>query len=60
MSRAEPLRHPTSIIHPGARLADDVAVGPYTVIGEHVRIGAGTTIGAHVVRTSSSAGRRAA
>jgi len=49
MSRAEPLRHPTAIIHPGARLADDVAVGPYTVIGEHVRIGAGTTIGAHVV-----------
>ncbi|MEO5656723.1 MAG: acyl-ACP--UDP-N-acetylglucosamine O-acyltransferase [Nitrospiria bacterium] len=42
-------RHPTALIHPGARLADDVTVGPYTVIGEHVRIGAGTTIGAHVV-----------
>jgi UDP-N-acetylglucosamine acyltransferase len=49
MSRPEPLRHPTAIIHPGAQLADDVAVGPYAVIGERVRIGAGTTIGAHVV-----------
>ncbi len=43
------LRHPTAIIHPDARLADDVTVGPYSVIGEHVEIGAGTTIGPHVV-----------
>ncbi|MDD5471569.1 MAG: acyl-ACP--UDP-N-acetylglucosamine O-acyltransferase [Sideroxydans sp.] len=43
------LRHPTAIIHPGAKLADDVSVGPYTLIGEHVEIGAGTTVGPHVV-----------
>jgi len=42
-------RHPTAMIHPGAQLAADVTVGPYSVIGEHVRIGAGTTVGAHVV-----------
>ncbi len=40
--------HPTAIIHPGAELADDVSVGPYSLIGEHVRIGPGTTVGAHV------------
>jgi UDP-N-acetylglucosamine acyltransferase len=43
------MRHPTAIIHPGARLADDVQVGPYSIIGEHVEIGAGTVIGPHVV-----------
>lgn len=44
-----PARHPTAIIHPNARLADDVTVGPYSVIGEHVEIGAGTTVASHVV-----------
>jgi UDP-N-acetylglucosamine acyltransferase len=43
------LRHPTAIIHPNAKLAADVSVGAYTIIGEHVEIGAGTTIGPHVV-----------
>ena len=43
--------HPTAIIDPGAKLADDVEVGPYSVIGEHVEIGAGTRIGAHAVLT---------
>jgi UDP-N-acetylglucosamine acyltransferase len=42
-------RHPTALIHPGARLADDVMVGPYTVIGEHVTIGPGSRVAAHVV-----------
>ena len=32
------MRHPTAIIHPDARLADDVRVGAYTIIGEHVEI----------------------
>jgi len=41
--------HPTAIVHPNARLADDVQVGAYSLIGEHVEIGAGTTIGPHVV-----------
>ncbi len=45
------MRHPTAIIHPDARLADDVQVGAYSIIDEHVEIGAGTTIGPHVVVT---------
>lgn len=43
------MRHPTAIIHPGARLADDVEIGPYSIIGEHVEIGVGTVVGPHVV-----------
>ncbi|MCA1978910.1 MAG: acyl-ACP--UDP-N-acetylglucosamine O-acyltransferase [Thiobacillus sp.] len=43
--------HPTAIVAAGARLADDVEIGPYTIIGEHVEIGAGTTVGAHAVIT---------
>jgi UDP-N-acetylglucosamine acyltransferase len=43
------LLHPTAIIHPNAKLADDVSVGAYSIIGEHVEIGAGTIVGPHVV-----------
>lgn len=55
------MRHPTAIIHPGARLADDVSVGAYSIIGEHVEIGAGTVVGPHVVidgHTSIGRGNR--
>ncbi len=41
--------HPTALVHPGARLASDVEVGPYSVIGERVEIGEGSWVGAHVV-----------
>ena len=41
--------HETAIIHPTARLAADVHVGPYSVIGPDVEIGSGTIIGPHVV-----------
>lgn len=41
--------HPTAIIDSAASLADDVQVGPYSVIGPEVTIGAGTVIGPHVV-----------
>jgi UDP-N-acetylglucosamine acyltransferase len=41
--------HPTAIIHPEARLADHVSVGPFTVIGQHVVIGSGTRVAGHVV-----------
>jgi UDP-N-acetylglucosamine acyltransferase len=41
--------HPTAIVHSGARLAADVEVGAYSVIGEHVEVGEGSWIGAHVV-----------
>ena len=43
------MRHPTAIIHPNAKLAENVEVGAYSIIGEHVEIGSGTTIGPHVV-----------
>jgi UDP-N-acetylglucosamine acyltransferase len=41
--------HPTAIIHPGAKMADNVSIGAYSSIGEHVVIGTGTTIASHVV-----------
>jgi UDP-N-acetylglucosamine acyltransferase len=46
-----PVLHPSVIVHPGARLAEDVEVGPYSIIGEHVEIGPGSHIGPHVVMT---------
>lgn len=39
----------TAIIHPSARLAADVQVGPWTLIGPDVEIGEGTIIASHVV-----------
>ena len=39
--------HPTAVIDPAARLADDVVVGAFVVIGADVEIGAGTVIGPH-------------
>ncbi|MBI3996274.1 MAG: acyl-ACP--UDP-N-acetylglucosamine O-acyltransferase [Candidatus Omnitrophica bacterium] len=41
--------HPTATVHPKARLAAGVSVGPYAVINEHVTIGPRTKIGAHCV-----------
>jgi len=41
--------HASALVDPGARLADDVEVGPFTVIGPHVQIGRGTRIGSHCV-----------
>ena len=44
-----PLIHPTAVIHPSAEIHPTVAVGAYSVIGNHVKIKAQTIIGAHVV-----------
>ncbi len=41
--------HPSAIVHPSAKLASDVSVGPFSVIEANVEIGPGTRIGAHVV-----------
>ena len=51
MLRAGPesVIHPTAIIDADAQLADDVEVGPYSVIGAGVEIGAGTVVGSHAV-----------
>ena len=47
----------TAIIEPGAKLADDVQVGPYSYIGNDVEIGAGTIIESHVVLKSHPLGQ---
>lgn len=49
MKTSAALIHPTAIIHPSARLAADVSVGPYSIIDEHVEIDSGTVVGPHVV-----------
>ncbi len=41
--------HPTAIVNSASKIADDVDIGPYTVIGENVEIGAGSWVGPHVV-----------
>lgn len=40
---------PRAIVDPSARLADDVQVGPWTIIGPDVEIGPGTVVASHVV-----------
>ena len=41
--------HETAIVDPGASLAGNVTIGPWTIIGAGVEIAAGTKIGPHVV-----------
>ena len=41
--------HATALVALRAELADDVSVGPYSVIGADVRIGPGSSIGPHCV-----------
>ena len=40
--------HSLSVVHPNAKLAPDVQVGPFTTIEDDVEIGPGTTIGSNV------------
>lgn len=41
--------HPQAIVDPSAKIADDVSIGPFSVIGANVEIDSGTTVGPHVV-----------
>jgi UDP-N-acetylglucosamine acyltransferase len=41
--------HQTAIVDAKARIADDVEIGPYSIVGADVEIGSGTVIGPHVV-----------
>ena len=41
--------HPTAIVDPSAVIADDVSIGPYTIIGADVEIASGCKIESHVV-----------
>ena len=41
--------HSTAIVHPGAELADDVEIGPFTVVEDDVIVGQGTVISSNVL-----------
>ncbi|MEO0392552.1 MAG: acyl-ACP--UDP-N-acetylglucosamine O-acyltransferase [Pseudomonadota bacterium] len=41
--------HPTAIIEDGAQIANDVTIGPYTLIGPHVVLEHGVKLHGHVV-----------
>jgi UDP-N-acetylglucosamine acyltransferase len=41
--------HPTALVDPAARLADDVRIGAWSTIGAAVEIGPGTSVAEHVV-----------
>jgi UDP-N-acetylglucosamine acyltransferase len=43
--------HPTALIDPGAKIADDVEIGAFSIVGPHVTIGPGCWVGPHVVLT---------
>lgn len=40
--------HPTAVVSKRAKLADDIEVGPYTIIADNVSIGAGSKVGPFV------------
>ena len=48
-TKAGSLIHATAVVDPAARIAADVIVGPYTIIGADVEIDSGCWIGPHVV-----------
>lgn len=41
--------HPTAIVHPSAQIADDVQIGAFCVVGEHVSLARGVQLHSHVV-----------
>ena len=41
--------HSSSIIDPSAKIADDVEIGPFCLVGSDVEIGSGTRIESHVI-----------
>ena len=41
--------HQTAVVSPGAKIGDNVEIGPYSVIGDDVEIGDGTKLYPHVV-----------
>jgi UDP-N-acetylglucosamine acyltransferase len=53
--------HPTAIVEKGATLADDVTVGPFSMVGSEVVLGQGVTLISHAVvagKTEIGAGTR--
>ena len=51
--------HQTAVVHPKAEIEENVSIGPYCVVGEHVRLGYGTELVSHVnVEGHTDIGRR--
>jgi UDP-N-acetylglucosamine acyltransferase len=51
--------HPTAIVHPNAKLACSVTVGPYSLIGENVELGEDCEVMSHcVLEGNARIGRR--
>ncbi len=53
--------HPTAIVDPGARMGDNVTIGPYCTVGPDVELGDGVSLMSHVVvdgRTAIGANTR--
>jgi len=51
--------HPTAVVAPGARVAEEVVIGPFCSVGENVELGEGVRLVSHVVvegRTRIGAG----
>ncbi len=46
--------HPTAIVEEGARIADDVVIGPMCQVGANVVLGAGVVLHSHVVITGNT------
>ena len=46
--------HPTVVIEPGAQIADDVSIGPFSYIGSAVTLHPGVKIKSHVVVTGNT------
>lgn len=41
--------HSTAVVHQKAEIGEDVKIGPFSLIGEHVKIGRGTEVASHGV-----------
>ena len=48
------LVHPSAVIEPGAKIANDVSIGPFSFIGAEVVLHSGVEIKSHVVITGST------
>ena len=53
-----PKIHPTALVDPGAKIADDVVIGPYGIVEADVEIGPGCELRSHaIVRRFTTLGR---
>ena len=51
--------HETAIVHPSAKIAENVEIGPYAIIDKDVCIGAGTIIKEHaLIRENTTIGKK--